>query len=58
MVLTCIQVLNGEPVNQQCDVYSYGMVLYEILTGKLPFQDESDWMVPQLVVKGKVCVYS
>ena len=49
------QVIKQEPLNQLCDVYSFGMVLLEILTGKVPFHEEdSDLLVPGLVVNGKV----
>ena len=39
-----------------CDVYSFGMVLLEILTCEVPFHDEepSDLLVPGLIVEGKV----
>ena len=26
-------------INNKCDIYSYGMVLYELVTLKLPFHD-------------------
>ena len=29
-------------VNQRCDIFSYGMVLYEIYTQEIPFSDDDD----------------
>ena len=34
-----IQILRDQPSSLSCDVYSYGMVLYEIFARKLPFDD-------------------
>ncbi|NCQ18127.1 MAG: hypothetical protein COZ80_01360 [Ignavibacteria bacterium CG_4_8_14_3_um_filter_37_9] len=32
------QQARGERVDEQCDIYSAGIILYEMLTGKLPFE--------------------
>ena len=45
------------------DVFSYGMLLYEIFSGKLPFADDKmDAAVISNIIKGKVrgtkCVWS
>ena len=40
-------------INQKCDVYSYGMVLYELFEHQIPFHDKSKFLIPGLVLAGE-----
>ena len=47
--------MKGEPVSQSSDVFSYGMLLYEILTGEVPFADaKTDMVVINKLMSGEV----
>eukprot|EP00803_Ostreobium_quekettii_P004804 evm.model.scf_1329.5 EVM.evm.TU.scf_1329.5 scf_1329:31213-38564(-) len=39
------EVLRNEPSNESCDVYSYGVILYELITGKEPWEELSAMQV-------------
>ena len=50
-----LQVMKGEPVSLSADVFSYGMLLYEIFTHKLPFADTiTDLVVSSKIMSGEV----
>ena len=50
-----MQVLKGEKVSLACDVFSYGMVLFEIFKQEIPFADIHDIVkVISMISEGKV----
>ena len=51
------QVLNEEPYSLYCDVFSYGMILYELLTFKEPFSDFSTMEAGARIRNGEVSQY-
>ena len=56
---TCVslfyaKVLDNKPISKQCDVYSYGIVVWELLTHKIPFEDTVTYHeLHKVVVKDK-----
>jgi len=48
------QMIRREPVSTSCDVYSYGIFAWEIVTKKKPFSDVKEYMVPMKVAEGEV----
>ncbi|CAF0705941.1 unnamed protein product [Brachionus calyciflorus] len=44
----------SDPYTQMSDVYSYGVVLYELVTGLLPFQNKEQSMILFLVGSGRL----
>jgi serine/threonine protein kinase len=51
-----VKVLNGNPYNRKCDVYSFGICLWEIYCCDMPYPDLSFSEVTSAVVRQvKIC---
>ena len=48
------QMLERKKVSKSCDVYSYGVLLFEIATQQKPFHDVRPYEIPGMTVAGKV----
>lgn len=48
------EVLRDSQYSQASDVWSYGVVVWEMLTGEIPFSKFEDWAVQYKVAAGKM----
>ena len=50
-------MLKEERASPKCDVYSYAIVLWELVTFQVPFQGLSRYPIMTKVINGEVRVY-
>ena len=48
------QVINAKAYSKRCDLFSYGIVLWELVTHKVPFEGIGTLDILNAIVAGKV----
>ncbi|EAL63927.1 LIM-type zinc finger-containing protein [Dictyostelium discoideum AX4] len=47
------ELFKGNGYDETCDVYAFGIVLWEIIARKEPYENINSWSIPVLVAKGE-----
>lgn len=48
------ELLKKEPYSFSCDLWSYGCIIYALLSGSLPFDDEDEAKILKMTLKSKL----
>ena len=46
------EVANGEPINKKCDVFSFSLVVWELMEHKIPFHDARTGLMASMAIIG------
>jgi len=50
---TAPEIFKGQEYDEKIDVFSFGILLCELVTGKQPFEEIDTWAVPDAIMRGE-----
>ena len=51
------EVLLGEKIGTECDLWALGCILYRFLAGKTPFKDKTEYLIFENIRKNRLNFY-
>ena len=55
--ITFCQVIQCKEYSKRCDLFSYGTVLWELVTHEVPFEGKTPLDILNAIVEGKVILF-